>query len=110
MSESQNRIIETPDDVYFNEVPVIEGSDWSDAEDADNDLNAALGLPFGGGNRAAYYQFWEGSGDPDDFASMRIQKSGTATWADFFNSACDFASTPAEGSIPLMICAIVKAA
>ena len=110
MSESQNRIIDTPDDVYFNEVPVTEGSDWSNAEDADNDLNAALGLPFGGGNRAAYYQFWEGSDDSDDFASLRIRKNGTASWEDYFNTACDFASTPATGTITLMICAIVKTA
>ena len=102
------RIIDTPDDVYFNEVPVTADNDWSNPEDADNDLNAALGLPFGGGNRAVYYQFWEGSDDSDDFASMRIVKAGTATWADYFNSACDFSSTPSTGTITRMICAIVK--
>ena len=104
------RIIPTPSDVYFNEVPVTADNDWTDPEDADNDLYAALGLPYGGGNRAAYYQFWEGSADDNDFASLRIQTSGTATWADFFNSACDFASTPSTGTITRMICVIVKAA
>ena len=50
------------------------------------------------------------AGDVDDFASLRIQADGTATWTDYFNNACDFASTPAEGGTALMLCGIVKAA
>jgi hypothetical protein len=108
MSDTQNRIIDTPTDPYFSEVEVTEGADWADAEEADDDLRDAIGVSIGAANHAVYWQFWEGEDDDDDFASMRIQKTGTSTWADFFNSACDFASTPAEGSTVRLLCGIVK--
>ena len=104
-----NRIIDTPSDVYFNNVPVTEGKDWSDPEDVDNDLYTALGVCIRAQNRAVYYQFWEGSADTDDFASLKIATTGTATFNDYFNSACDFSSTPAVGTTTRMLCGIVKA-
>ena len=73
MNDTQNRIIDTPDNVYFSEVEVTEGSDWCIPE-ADNDLMDALGFYVGACVHAVYYQFWEGEDDPDDFASMRIRK------------------------------------
>ena len=93
---------------YFNEVLVNTGQDWSDPEDVDEDIEEALGFSVSGNNRAVYFQFWEGSGDSDDFASLRLQTGGTATFADYFNAACDFDSTPAAGTVTKMLCAIVK--
>lgn len=108
MTDTHNRIVDTPDDVYFNQVEVTEGQDWSSAGDAAGDLNSALGVSIGAANRAVYWQFWEGQEDSDDFASLRIQADGKAAWEDYFNSACDFASTPAEGDTVRMLCGIVK--
>ena len=108
MSDTRNRIIDTPSDIYFSEVEITEGKDWSDPEDADDDVETALGVTNGASNRTVHYHFWEGDGDADDFASLRIAKSGTATWKDYFGTACAFTSAPAEGSSVFFISAIVK--
>jgi len=100
------RIIDTPDDVYFTEIDVTDS--WSNAETADDDLRDALGVNVGTNNRAVYYQFWEGEDDPDDFASLRLPASAAASWADYFNNACIFSSVPSIGSTAYFLCGIVK--
>lgn len=69
---------------------VVPSVDWSDLTDAVADLEAQWEFDFGTA-RTIVVHFWEGPGDPDDFAKLTVT-TGTAA------ETIGFTSAPAVGT------------
>jgi hypothetical protein len=78
-------------------VPVT--SNWITSTNAYYDLNAATGIVAAAGSKAIFFSLWEGTNDPDDYASFEINETGDFVWNDITTEQSPFASFPITGTV-----------
>ena len=104
---TEDRIIPDPGDLYWTLVTTL--VDWS----AYNDETAvcqATGFPAGTRGHHIYCTFWEGSADPDDVCSVRLNAAGAFGFYDFDDTLSEFGSPPDAGADIQLTGCFIKAA
>ena len=104
---TEDRIIPDAGDLYWTEVNTL--VDWSMFND-EAGIVAATGFPAGTRSHHIYCSFWEGSGDPDDVCSVRLNATGAFGFYDFDDTESEFGTPPDAGADIYLVGCFVKAA
>ena len=92
---------------YNNLFPAVQPTQaWQTPTRAAIDIQTATGIPIHTTPHPllyeVYFHLYEGTYDSADFACLKIDKSGTASWTDPAGNAAPFSSTP-SGLYPVFI-------